>query len=155
LVRVMPNINARVQSSVSAICPNEAATQEQTDIVRAMFETVGGVWQLSEQHFPAFAAIGGASGAFVYLYIDALASAGVKAGLPRDLAQEIACHTVLGSAKLQLASEEHPVRLCDQVCSPGGTTIEGVHMLKKLGFESAVQQAIAAIIEKDHKLANS
>ena len=153
VVRVMPNINARVQAAASAICPNEAATQAQTDIVRAMFESIGRVWQLPEQHFAAFAAIGGASGAFVYLYIDALASAGVKAGLPRDLAQEIACATVLGSAKLQMASDEHPARLCDQVCSPGGTTIEGVHVLKKLGFESAVQQAIDAIIEKDHKLA--
>ena len=153
VVRVMPNINARVQSAASAICPNDAATQEQTDIVREMFESVGSVWQLPEQHFSAFSAIGGASGAFVYLYIDALASAGVKAGLPRDLAQDIACETVLGSAKLQLASEEHPARLCDQVCSPGGTTIEGVHVLKKLGFESAVQQAIEAIVEKDRKLA--
>ena len=85
--------------------------------------------------------------------MDAPASAGVTAGLPRPQAQDIAAQTVLGSAKLTLESGEHPIALCDQVCSPGGTTIEGIHTLKRLGFESAVQQAIDAIIEKDHKLA--
>ncbi len=90
---------------------------------------------------------------FIHLYIDALASAGVQAGLPRTLAQDIACQTVLGSAKLTQESGEHPVALMDQVCSPGGTTIEGVHTLKRLGFETAVQQAIRAIIEKDRRLA--
>ena len=89
----------------------------------------------------------------MFLYIDALASAGVKAGLPRALAQQIAEQTVLGSAQLSQQSSEHPIALMDQVCSPGGTTIEGVHTLKRLGFETAVQQAIDAIIEKDKRLA--
>ncbi len=153
VVRVMPNINARVGASVSAICAGVAADERDVAVVRAMFESVGSVYELTEQQFPAFSALGGASGAFVYMYIDALASAGVKAGLPRALAQDIACHTVLGSAKLAIESDCHPIDLCDQVCSPGGTTIEGVHTLKRLGFESAVQQAIDAIIQKDHLLA--
>ena len=70
------------------------------------------------------------------------------------MSQEIAAQAVLGSAKLTLESGEHPIALCDQVCSPGGTTIEGIHTLKRLGFESAVQQAIDAIIAKDQSLAN-
>lgn len=153
VVRVMPNINAKVLAATTAVCPGACATAEHIATVKAMFETVGAVYELTEAQFPAFSAIGGASGAFIHIYIDALASAGVKAGLPRALAQDIAAQTVLGSAKLTLESEEHPIALCDQVCSPGGTTIEGVHTLKRLGFETAVQQAIDAIIEKDRNLA--
>lgn len=154
VVRVMPNINAKVRAATTGICAGANATKAHLNLVKAMFETVGGVYELMEAQFPAFSAIGGASGAFIHLYIDALASAGVKAGLPRPLSQEIAAQTVLGSAKLTLESCEHPIALCDQVCSPGGTTIEGIHTLKRLGFESAVQQAIDAIIKKDQSLAN-
>ena len=153
VVRVMPNINAKVLAATTAVCAGTCATAEHLATVKAMFATVGGVYELTEAQFPAFSAIGGASGAFIHIYIDALASAGVKAGLPRPLAQDIAAQTVLGSAKLTLESDDHPIALCDQVCSPGGTTIEGVHTLKRLGFETAVQQAIEAIIEKDRKLA--
>ena len=152
VVRVMPNINARVRAAASAVCAGKAAGERHLEIVRSMFRSVGSVFDLPEQHFPAFGALGGASGAFIYLYIDALASSGVKAGLSRELSQQIASQVVLGSAKLVQASEEHPIRLCDQVCSPGGTTIEGIHTLKQLGFETAVQQAIDAIIEKDKLL---
>lgn len=154
VVRVMPNINAKVQAAATGICAGACAQRAHLDLVKAMFETVGGVYELTESQFPAFSALGGASGAFIHLYIDALASAGVKAGLPRPLSQEIAAQAVLGSAKLTLESGEHPIALCDQVCSPGGTTIEGIHTLKRLGFESAVQQAIDAIIAKDQSLAN-
>lgn len=152
VVRVMPNINAKVRAATSAICPGKYATAAHVDIAKAIFSAVGAVFEIPEAQFPAFGAIGGASGAFVHLYIDALASAGVKAGFSRPLAQEIACQVVLGSAKLTAESGEHPIALLDQVCSPGGTTIEGVHTLKRLGFESAVQQAIDAVIEKDKKL---
>lgn len=152
MVRVMPNINARVCAAASAVCAGKFAGEKHLETVRGMFRSVGSVFDLPEQHFPAFGALGGASGAFIYLYIDALASSGVKAGLPRALSQQIAAQVVLGSAKLVQESTEHPIELCDQVCSPGGTTIEGVHTLKRLGFETAVQQAIDAIIEKDKLL---
>ena len=152
VVRVMPNINARVGLSVSALCGGRYAAAEQLKIVREMFETVGAVYDVEERLFSAFSAIGGASGAFVHLYIDALASAGVQAGLPRSLSEQIACLVVEGSARLTAQSPEHPIALMDQVCSPGGTTIEGVHTLKRLGFETAVQQAVRAVIEKDRRL---
>ena len=153
VVRVMPNIAARVGASASAVCGGKYAKDTHLELVRAMFRTVGEVYDLPEKHFPAFGALGGASGAFIFLYIDALASAGVKAGLPRAQAQAIAVQATLGGALLAQQSAEHPIALMDQVCSPGGTTIEGVHALKRLGFETAVQQAIDAIIEKDKRLA--
>ncbi len=152
VVRVMPNINARVGAAASGVCGGKYATEEQIQIVREMFSAVGEVFDVPEHLFAAFMALAGASGAFVHVYIDALASAGVKAGLPRALAEQLATQATLGAAKLTKESDEHPIALCDQVCSPGGTTIEGVHMLKKLGFETAVQQAVEAIIEKDRKL---
>ena len=152
LVRVMPNICAQVLCSASAVCPNDACTPEQTELVRAMFRSVGAVYDVPQAQFSAFSALGGASGAFVQMYIDALSSAGVKAGLSRKLAQEIACQATLGAAMLCQKTGEHPMALVDKVTSPGGTTIEGVHALKKLGFESAVIEAVDAVIEKDKKL---
>lgn len=153
VVRVMPNINARVGEAATAICPNAAATEEQTELVRRMFRSVGEVFDIPEPQFAAFTAMAGSSGAFVHLYIDALASAGVKAGLPKKLAEALACQATIGAAKLTKMSDEHPIALLDQVCSPAGSTIEGVHVLKKLGFETAVQQAAQAVIDKDAVLA--
>lgn len=152
VIRIMPNINAKVNCAVSGLCGSYNATEEQKAVARSIFETVGSVYEISENQFPAFSALGGASGAFVLMMLDSLASAGVKAGLSRGLSYDVACGVVLGSAKLAEASGEHPAALVDQICSPGGTTIEGVHMLKKLGFESAIHEGIAAIIEKDRKL---
>lgn len=152
VVRVMPNINARVGAAATGVCPGKCATEDHLAAVREMFSAVGQVFDVPEHLFAAFTALAGSSGAFVHIYIDALASAGVRAGLSRALAEALAEQATLGAALLTQQSDEHPIALCDQVCSPGGTTIEGVHVLKKLGFESAVQQAALAVIEKDSKL---
>lgn len=100
------------------------------------------MYHIDEDLFPAFGALGGASGAFVLMYIDALAEAGVRAGFARPIAEEIATATVMNSF-------EHPIALMNAVCSPGGTTIEGVCKLRELGFGTAVQQTLQAIIDKD------
>ena len=152
VVRVMPNINAKVGLSASAVCGGTCAEQKHIDLACRLFASVGAVYPIREEQFASFMAIAGASGAFIHLYIDALASAGVKAGFARPFAESLACQTVLGSATLTQQSDKHPIALMDEVCSPGGTTIEGVHTLKRLGFETAVQQAVQAIIEKDKTL---
>lgn len=151
-VRVMPNINAKAACAATALCPGTKAEARHMLLARGMFETVGTVYELPEAQFPAFGALSGASVAFVYLYIDALARAGVQAGFPRPLAQDIAAQAVLGSARLVQESGEHPMALVDQVCSPAGTTIEGIFALQRLGFEDAVHQAVDAIIQKDEKI---
>lgn len=148
-IRVMPNINAKCSEAATALCPGSAAEAGHMALARKIFETAGTVYELPENHFAAFCALSGASVAFVYLYIDALSRAGVQAGLPRPLAQDIAVQAVLGSAKLVRETGEHPMALVDQVCSPGGTTIEGIFALQRLGFEDAVHQAVAAAIAKD------
>ena len=152
VVRVMPNINAKVKSAVTAVCGGTNAKEENLQRAEKIFSTIGKAYRIEEKMFSAFSAIGGASGAFVYLYIDALADAGVKAGFPRSFAVDLATQTVLGSAKLVDETGEHPIVLMNQVCSPGGPTIEGVLTLKKEGFEAAVQDGIEAIIRKDQKL---
>lgn len=152
IVRVMPNINSLVGCGVSAICGNSTATEEQLSLVKSVFSSIGSVYELSETHFSAFSAIAGASPAYSFMYIDALASAAVKAGIPKALALSISTDAVLGSAKLLRESGTHPSVLADQVCSPGGTTIEGVHALREYGFENAVYKAIDAVIEKDKRL---
>ncbi len=152
LIRVMPSLLTKVGAASSAVCHNAAATQAHMDIAVKLFTAVGTVSRVPEHLFPAFSAISGAAPAFVFAFIDALASAGVKAGLSRDLAQQTACAMVQGSAHLLKEAHEHPRALMDQVCSPGGTTIRGVHALAACGFDHAVHEAVAAVIDRDLKL---
>lgn len=152
IVRVMPNINAKVGCATSAFCPNASVSEDQKAIVRELFSTVGSITELPEKMFGIHGVIGGAAPAFAYLYIDALARAAVKAGMPKKQALELTAQTVLGSAKMVLESGEHPWALIDQVCSPGGTTIEGVCSLEASGFEAALCKAFDAVYEKDKRL---
>lgn len=152
VVRAMPNINAKCLSAVTALCAGQHAGEKELALAEGIFSTVGRALRVPERLFAAFSAVASASPAFSYMYVDALARAGVKAGMPRDLALEAAAASVWGSAKLIMDSGEHPIALMDQVTSPGGTTIEGVEALKEFGFENAVHKAVAAVIEKDRKL---
>lgn len=152
VIRVMPNVNAKVCASTTCFTPSKDVTQEQKDIVRKIFGAVGSVIELSEDEFVAFKAIAGCGVAFVYMYIDAVARAGVKYGLSKQKALSIAASTVMGSAKLVDESGEHPFALIDQVTTPGGTTIEGILSLQANGFEHAIHEAMKAVIEKDKQL---
>lgn len=152
IVRVMPNIAAKVGEAMSAYCGNSQVKDAHGEIVRLIFEAVGEVIELKEDLFSAFSAIAGCSPAFTLLYVDALAQAGVKYGIPKAAALKIASQAVLGTTRLLQESGTHPRELADQVCSPGGTTIEGVCALQREGFEAAVLAAADACMEKDRKL---
>lgn len=152
IVRVMPNINAKVGASMSAYCKNNLVTAEQEEFVKHVFSSCGKIIYADEEQFPIFSAVAGCSPAYAYLYIDSLARAAVKHGMNKKKALEIAAQTVLGSAKLILESEEHPWELVDQVCSPGGTTIEGVLSLQESGFETSVAKAVDASFNKDKRM---
>ncbi len=151
-VRVMPNINAVVLSAVSAFCANENVTEEEKAFVEKLLSAFGTAVEIKEDLFSVFSAIAGCSPAFSYMYIDSLARGAVKNGMPKDVALRIAAQAVLGSAKMILQSDEHPWDLVDKVCSPGGTTIEGVTSLQENGFESTVMNAVQASFDKDKKL---
>ena len=127
-------------------------TAEQLAAVKAVFATIGSVAEIPENHFGIFSVIGGAAVAFHYMYMDALARAALKAGMPKKQALEIVAETVKGSAEMVLKSGEAPWPLVDQVCSPGGTTIEGVTTLQAKGFEAAAVAAFDAVLEKDKKI---
>lgn len=152
IVRVMPNINARAGAATAAFCPNEFVSEEQKSLVEEMLKTIGTLVQLPENMFSVFTALAGSSPAFTYMYIDALARAAVAYGMPKAQALEIAASSVFGSAKLVMESGEHPYALADSVCSPAGTTIDGVLTLQDNAFESVVHKAVAAVIEKDKRL---
>ncbi len=152
IVRVMPNINAMASAAVSAYCGNENAKQSDLDFTEKLCSSFGKAVSIPETQFPIFGVIGGCSPAFAYIFIDAMARAAVKNGMPKKQALEVSAQAVLGSAKMILESGEHPWELTDRVCSPGGTTIEGVLSLQKDGFEAAVAAAVDAAFEKDKSL---
>ena len=152
IVRVMPNINAKVGAAVSAYCGKDNVSDTDLDFVKNLCESFGIAVNISENLFSVYSAIGGCSPAFAYMFIDSLARGAVKNGMPKNVALEVAAGAVLGSAKMILESQEHPWQLVDQVCSPGGTTIEGVTSLQNDGFESAVMDAVQAAIDKDKRL---
>lgn len=152
VVRVMPSVNALVSEAASALCWTESVTEDQRLWAARMMQSVGTVSEISEALFPAFSALASAAPAFVFQMLDALASAGVKAGLSRDVAIRTASQMALGSARLLIQSGRHPRQMMDMVTSPGGTTIEGVHALDRLGFDHAIHEAVAAVVEKDIRL---
>ena len=152
IVRVMPNINAKVGAAVSAVCRNGNADEKLFTYAKELCASFGEVIELPEEQFPLFGVIAGCSPAFSFMYIDAMARAAVKNGMSRQNALKIAAQAVLGSAKMISESDSHPWELVDSVCSPGGTTIEGVASLQKDGFEAAVINAVEASLDKDKKL---
>ena len=152
MIRVMPNINASVLAAVSAYCGSDTASNEDLQFAEKFCASFGTAIALPEKLFPIFGVIGGSAPAYAYLFIDALARAAVQQGMPRAQAQQVAAQMVLGSAKMVLESGVHPQELIDRVCSPGGTTIEGLLALQKDGFEAAVADAVRAAADKDSRL---
>lgn len=152
IIRIMPNINAIAGISTSGMVCSAEVTIEQKQVVKDMFNVVGKVFEIAEEQFDLFSAIAGASPAFTYLYIDSLARAAVMEGMDKKTALDIASHAVLGSAQMIQTVDEHPWELVDQVCSPGGTTIQGVTSLQNNHFASTIYEAVKAVIERDRVL---
>ncbi len=152
LARIMPNINASVCGSATAVCCQPNVTADEKQSLVAFCESFGTAVEISEELFPVFGVIGGCSPAFNYMYIDQLARAAVKLGMNKKTALEVAAQAVKGSAEKILSCDEHPYDLIDKVCSPGGTTIEGITALQENGFENAVNAAVEAAYNKDCKM---
>lgn len=153
IIRIMPNINAEICLSTSACCYNKLVEENQLKAIKEAFGKIGYITEVEESKFAIFTAIAGCSPAYVYLFIDSLAKGAQKLGMSKKQALEIATSAVIGSAKMLEASEgEHPWSLIDKVCSPGGTTIEGVCTLEEYKFESAVVKAVENSVIKDREL---
>lgn len=152
IVRAMPNTPALVGEGITAWCGNEKIGEPEKAIVRTVLSSLGRCIEVREELMSAVTAVSGSSPAFVFLFLEAMADAAVAEGMPRKEAYTFAAQTILGSAKLYLETEKHPGELKDMVCSPGGTTIEGVAELEKNGFRAAVIAAVRAAAEKARSL---
>lgn len=148
IVRTMPNTPALVGEGMSAITPNNLVTEEDLQIVIQLFNSFGKSEVVSEYLMDTVTAISGSSPAYVYMFIEAMADAGVMGGMPRQQAYTFAAQAVLGAAKMVLDTREHPGLLKDKVTSPGGTTIEAVAELEKQGMRNAVISAMTRCMEK-------
>lgn len=142
IVRIMPNTPALVQEGMNTVC--FSASLKENEKIMQLLSYTGRVMVLRESVMDAAMGVAGCGPAFVYMFIEALADAGVAGGLFRSQAYELAAQTVLGAAKMVLTTGEHPAALKDAVCSPGGTTIRGVLALEKNGFRNAVEEAVLA-----------
>ena len=148
LVRVMPNTPALVGEGACGYALGQAATAEDGELVKRLLSAVGVAYEVDESLIDAVTGLSGSGPAYGYMIIEALSDGGVAAGLPRDISTRLAAQTMLGAAKMVLETGKHPGELKDMVCSPGGTTIEGVHELEEGGVCSALINAVRAATER-------
>lgn len=152
MVKAMPNTPSEVGEGITGIAFNSLVTNEDQEVIRAIFDSFGKVEIISESLMDVVTAVGGSSPAFTYMFIEALADGAVMHGMPRKEAYRFAAQAVLGAAKMMLETGIHPAELKDSVCSPGGTTIESVACLEEKGLRSAVIDAIRVNMEKAKKI---
>jgi pyrroline-5-carboxylate reductase len=145
LVRVVPNTPCVIGKGVSVLTFGGTVSAVQRQAALQLFSAVGKVQVLPENLLNAVTALSGSGPAYVFLLLEALSDAGVRVGLPRQVATDLAIHTVEGAAKMVAQTGQHPAELKDRVTSPGGTTIAGLHVLEeskvRAGFYNAVQAA--------------
>ena len=152
VVRVMPNTPALVLAGAAALAGGKNATSGDLALAQSIFSSVGRAVIVEEKLMDAVTGLSGSGPAYVFMIIDALSDAGVKAGLPRQLSLELAAQTVYGSAKMVLETKEHPGKLRDMVTSPGGTTIEGLHALEKGKLRATLMNAVEAATARSREL---
>ena len=152
VVRTMPNTPLAVGAGMTAICCDEAVTESMRADAAAIFSSCGEIEFVDEKAIEAITAISGCGPGYCFVIIDALADAGVRAGLPRALAIKMAAQTMAGSGKLCVESGLHPAQLRDQVTSPGGTTIAGIHALENHGVRGAFYDAVMAVLVRSQEL---
>lgn len=148
IVRTMPNTPAMVREGMTGACANSYVSAQELEEVCELLGTFSRVEVVPEKLMDVVGAVSGASPAYIFMLIEAMADAAVADGMPRAQAYQFAGQAVLGSAKLFLESGKHPGELKDMVCSPGGTTIEGVRQLEARGFKSAMFEALKACVKK-------
>jgi pyrroline-5-carboxylate reductase len=152
VIRVMPNTPALVGVGAAAYALGTHATAADGDLAQQLLSAVGVALPVKESLLDAVTGLSGSGPAYVYQFIEALSDGGVAAGLPRDVATRLAAQTVLGGAKMVLETGQHPGVLKDQVTSPGGTTIEGLHQLEKGALRATVMSAVRAATDKSRQL---
>ncbi|MCK9322433.1 MAG: pyrroline-5-carboxylate reductase [Candidatus Methanomethylophilaceae archaeon] len=148
IIRVMPNHCCMVLEGAAGYVRGTKATDSDMQIVKTILSAMGLAVEVKEHDLDAVTGVSGSSPAFMYMMIDAIADAGVLCGLSRTVAIRLAAQSMLGAGKMALESGMTPSQLVDSVCSPGGTTIEGVKVLEEQGFKSAVVDAVKASVKR-------
>lgn len=153
IARVMPNTPSLIQQGASAYSLNSNATESDNHIVHTLLSAVGTAVAVDENCMDAVTGLSGSGPAYAFVAMEALADGGVAAGLPRDIAQQLAAQTMLGAAKMVLETGKHPAELKDMVASPAGTTIAGLHELEKGGLRATYINAVVAAMRRSEELA--
>jgi pyrroline-5-carboxylate reductase len=149
IVRIMPNTPALVNKGFTVVCFDDLVLQEEKAIVTELLRAFSEVKEISESYLNAYSAISGSGPAYIFMMIEAMADAAVLMGIPRADAYKAVEHTIIGSAELAAQLGKHPGELKDMVCSPGGTTIEGVRTLEETGFRSSIIECLINIYKKN------
>lgn len=152
LIRIMPNINAQILQSTTAICRNQHVDDQLLDLAKTITDSFGSTFDIAEKDFDSFTALAGSGPAYIYLFIEALALAGVKHGLPKSQALDIVTQTVLASTQNLSQGKDSPHDLIDKISSPGGTTIAGLVDLEKTGLSASVISSIDTTIARAKEL---
>ncbi|XP_043190043.1 pyrroline-5-carboxylate reductase 3-like [Amphibalanus amphitrite] len=157
VIRTMPSTPCMVGEGICAYCvpSNKRELPEYSEVVERIYSAVGRCKKMDEMHIDAVGGAFGSGTAFVFTFIDAMASGAVKMGLPWATARELAAQTVLGAGKMVLETGRHPCQLRDEVSSPGGATIAGLHKLEDSGHRSGVMSAIEAAVMRSKELGNN
>lgn len=148
VVRMMPNVCAQVEKGIIGVSMNSNISDSETSDILGILSSAGIVEIIPESLMDCVTAVSGSGPAFVFSFIEAMADAAVKCGMPRSQAYTFAAQTVYGSAAMVLETKEHPAVLKDKVCSPAGTTIEGIAALEANGFRNAIIEAVSAAYNK-------
>jgi len=155
IVRVMPNVCSTVLEGASSYTLGTKATAEDGKKVKEILEAIGFAFEIPEKDIDAVTGLSGSSPAFMFMIIDAMIDAGVQLGLSKELSRKLAAQTMLGSAKTVMETDREPDELKQSVCSPGGTTIEGVKVMEDRKVKEAIKDSIKASAEKSKRMANA
>jgi pyrroline-5-carboxylate reductase len=152
VIRVMPNVPALIGEGLSALALGAHAGKDEQEAAEVLFSALGRVITLKESELDAVTGISGCGPAYMAIIIEALADGGVKMGLSRQVALELAVQTMIGTARMVQVTGEHPAAVKDRVCSPGGSTISGVHVLEKACIRGLLIDAVEAATKRSEEL---
>ena len=152
-IRAMPNVAVLAQASFTAYCTDPDVTDNEKEVAKEIFKAMGTFWEVDEKYMDAITGLSGSAPAYIATIIEAMMYAGLKVGLPRELALYSSIYAVLGTAKLALNSKKHIAELKDMVVTPGGVTIEGIYELEDSRIRTAIMRAIEAATQKSRKIA--
>jgi pyrroline-5-carboxylate reductase len=153
VVRAMPNTPSTLGAGIAGICRGRHATEEQLELATRIFATVGRTVIVDEKHMDAVTGLSASGPAFIYIILESLAEAGVKVGLPRDVATLLAAQTTFGAAKMVLDTGYHPALLKDAVTTPAGCTVDGILELEEGGLRVTLIKAVMRATERARELA--